>query len=359
MGVQLRNIVKRFEDVTALGGVSVDVSDGEFVTLLGPSGCGKTTLLRVVAGFIAADEGEVWIDDENVNELPPNWRSTGMLFQSYALFPHMTVKDNVAFGPKMHRMPKKRTQERVAEALDLVEMRAFEQRYPAQLSGGQQQRVALARTLAVEPSVLLLDEPMAALDRKLRMQMRIDLKKMVDRVGITTIFVTHDQIEALTMSDKIAVMDAGQVMQYGTPTEIYDKPQTTFVADFIGQSNILKGQVEKDSEQRLRINTGDLQMTLPDRFREYLDQQVTLLLRPEHLSLRTESGNENQYTEVKGTVSFVTNTGTNEEYEIELESGRTISIERTRSREEQSIPEGSQVFVRPVDESSFWIVPGA
>ena len=206
MGIELRNITKKFGATTALNNVSFAVNDGEFVTLLGPSGCGKTTLLRIVAGFLRSDEGEVWIDGKLANDIPPDHRPTGMVFQSYALFPHMTVEKNVSFGLRMQGVPAREIEQRVAKVLDLVGIDELRARYPSQLSGGQQQRVAVARTLAIEPSVLLLDEPLASLDRKLRIEMRTELKKLISRVGITTIFVTHDQLEALTMSDRIAVM---------------------------------------------------------------------------------------------------------------------------------------------------------
>ncbi|MCL4458900.1 MAG: ABC transporter ATP-binding protein [Chloroflexi bacterium] len=241
--VELKNITMTFKEVKAVDNMSLVIQEGEFLALLGPSGCGKTTTLRVIAGFERADSGEVYLSGENITDKPPYKRNIGMVFQNYALFPHMTVFDNIAFGLRMRGRRGREITERVQNALKLVRMEGLGRRYPRQLSGGQQQRVALARAIAIEPSVLLLDEPLSNLDAKLREEMRIELRQIQKRIGITTIFVTHDQEEALTLSDRLVLMNCGRVEQIGTPIEIYEKPRSTFTANFIGQSNFLRGKV--------------------------------------------------------------------------------------------------------------------
>jgi len=239
----LRSLHKSFgSGAAAVDNVSLRIEEGEFFSLLGPSGCGKTTTLRMIAGFEAPDSGEIRLGAQNITALPPERRDMGMVFQNYALFPHRTIAENVAFGLRMRRVPKPELATRVREALALVRLTGFEDRRPAQLSGGQQQRVALARAIVINPTVLLCDEPLGALDKKLRQQMQFELKTLHRRLGLTMIYVTHDQEEALTMSDRIAVMRAGKVAQCGGPREIYDRPVDRFVADFIGDTNILDGE---------------------------------------------------------------------------------------------------------------------
>jgi ABC-type Fe3+/spermidine/putrescine transport system ATPase subunit len=238
--IKLDQVTKTFDGrVMAVDGVTLDIAAGEFFSLLGPSGCGKTTSLRMIAGFEHPDSGRVHVGGRDITDLPVHRRDMGMVFQSYALFPHRTVAENVAFGLRMREVPKPDIERRVAAALAQVALTGFETRKPGQLSGGQQQRVALARALVVEPPVLLCDEPLGALDRKLRQQMQFELKELQKRLGVTLVFVTHDQEEALAMSDRIAVMNGGRVEQVGTPSEIYERPRTRFVADFIGEINIL------------------------------------------------------------------------------------------------------------------------
>jgi len=239
--IKLEQVTKTFDGrVVAVDDVTLDIEAGEFFSLLGPSGCGKTTSLRMIAGFELPDSGRVHVGGRDITDLPVHRRDMGMVFQSYALFPHRTVAENVAFGLRMREVPKPDIARRVKAALALVELTGLEERKPAQLSGGQQQRVALARALVVEPPVLLCDEPLGALDRKLRQQMQFELKELQKRLGVTLVFVTHDQEEALAMSDRIAVMNKGRVEQVGAPTEIYERPRTRFVADFIGEINILE-----------------------------------------------------------------------------------------------------------------------
>ena len=242
--VIIKDAVKRYGDFTALNGVSLDIREGEFFTLLGPSGCGKTTLLRMIAGFNSIEGGDFYFGDRRINDVPAHKRDIGMVFQNYAIFPHLTVRDNVAYGLKARKVPAKDIKPRVDEALELVQISHLADRKPNELSGGQQQRVALARAFVIEPSVLLMDEPLSNLDAKLRVQMRSVIKKLQRRLGITTIYVTHDQEEALAISDRIAVMKDGHIMQIGTPNEIYAKPQNPFVAGFIGVSNFLDCDVE-------------------------------------------------------------------------------------------------------------------
>ena len=250
--VELRGVVKRYGSFTAIRGASLEIGDNEFFTLLGPSGCGKTTLLRMIAGFEDVTEGAIFLYGEEIEGLPPNRRPVNTVFQQYALFPHMTVAENVAFGLRRLKRPVAEIEARTRRMLDMVELGGFSERKPHQLSGGQQQRVALARAMAPGPKVLLLDEPLSALDLKLRQAMRVELKQLQEEAGITFVFVTHDQEEALTMSDRITVMSAGEIRQVGTPHEIYDKPHDRFVADFIGETNLLDVTVEEVSDGRCR-----------------------------------------------------------------------------------------------------------
>lgn len=247
--LHLDNVTKKFERVTAVDHISLDIPRGTFTTLLGPSGCGKTTLLRLIAGFYEPDEGGIYIDDQRVDQMPPHRRGTAMVFQDYALWPHMTVFDNIAYGLRMQNASKEDINRRVQETMGLVEMPSeLLNRRPSQLSGGQQQRVAVARALVTQPKVLLLDEPLSNLDAKVRQRLRVEIRRLQRRIGITSVYVTHDQEEALSMSDMVVVMNAGRVMQIGQPEEIYHNPQTAFVAEFLGVSNVLRGTVTPDGK---------------------------------------------------------------------------------------------------------------
>jgi spermidine/putrescine transport system ATP-binding protein len=283
--VQLSSVSKRFDDVTAVDAVDLDVRDGEFFSLLGPSGCGKTTTLRMIAGLEFPSAGRVSIFGEQMGLRPPNKRPVNTVFQSYALFPHMTVRANVAFGLQMRRIGRDEVDRRVREALELVQLTGREQRRPSQLSGGQQQRVALARALVNEPKVLLLDEPLGALDLKLRQAMQLELKDLQARVGITFVYVTHDQEEALTMSDRIGVMDAGRLLQVGTPEEIYERPTSPMVADFIGDTNLLTATVKGDGQIAL-----DGAQVVHAETDAAAGSQIVLTLRPERLHLVAPDG---------------------------------------------------------------------
>ncbi len=277
----LRGIVRRFGDVVAVSGLDLAVQPGELVTILGPSGSGKTTLLKIIAGFELPDEGTVCLNGNDITFATPAQRGIGMVFQNYALFPHLTVEQNVAFPLEMRRVPRARIRERVATILQLVDLAKLGARLPRELSGGQQQRVALARSVVFDPALLLLDEPFGALDRKLREHMQLEVKRLQRRLGITALFVTHDQEEALVLSDRIAVMSQGRIEQLGTPEEIYAHPISWFVADFVGESNIFRGRlVADDTGKRFALTDGGLRLAVPPSPLA-LDSEVGVLIRPE------------------------------------------------------------------------------
>ena len=315
--VIINDAVKYYGNYQALKGVSLNIKEGEFFTLLGPSGCGKTTLLRMIAGFNSIEGGDFFFGDKRINDVPAHKRDIGMVFQNYAIFPHLNVFDNVAYGLKARKVPAKEIRPRVEEALKLVQIDHLAERKPSELSGGQQQRVALARAFVVEPSVLLMDEPLSNLDAKLRVQMRSVIKKLQRRLGITTIYVTHDQEEALAISDRIAVMKDGVIMQIGTPNEIYAKPQNPFVAGFIGVSNFLDCEIAtgKDNVAQVRIkNELDIQVKVKKPF----NGAGKISARPEQLFF-SESG-------MPGTVLFSTFLGDYIEYEIKLDDGQELIV---------------------------------
>ncbi|MBF7142934.1 MULTISPECIES: ABC transporter ATP-binding protein [Pseudomonas] len=283
--VQLDGVLKRFGQSIALHKVSLKIQEGEFVTLLGPSGCGKTTLLNLMAGFAEADSGEIFIDGQLVTETPPYQREIGIVFQNYALFPHMNVAKNVGYGLRMRGVPKAEIDERVAQALALVKLSGYGERKPRELSGGQQQRVALARALVIRPKVLLLDEPFSALDKNLRLSMQIELKDIQRKLGVTTVFVTHDQGEALSMSDRVVVMSAGHIRQIGTPDMIYRAPEDPFVAGFVGDANILPGRYLSRDELAC-IELGGATLHLPaGRVHALVGDRLEVYVRPENVRL--------------------------------------------------------------------------
>ena len=302
--VSLRRVVKRFGNVYAAKDVELDIAKGEFFTLLGPSGCGKTTTLRMIAGFEYPDSGQVFFDEEDVTYTKPYERGTAMVFQNYALWPHMSVFDNVAYGLKVRKLPKEEIKRRVLEVLDLVGLRRLEDRYPLQLSGGQQQRVALARALVVEPKVLLLDEPLSNLDAKLRIRMREEIKKIQRTLNITTIYVTHDQEEAMSISDKVAVMNQGRILQVGTPQDIYFRPKNIFVATFIGKSTLLQGKVVKKDADRVVVDVGGEariagKLASDSGIKEGDD--AVLVIKPEDFTVDPP---EEPYNAIEGVVEF-------------------------------------------------------
>ncbi|MEI9408963.1 ABC transporter ATP-binding protein [Mesorhizobium salmacidum] len=331
--IEVRRVRKVFgtgeAQVAALDTVSVSIRENEFFTLLGPSGCGKTTLLRLIAGFDFPSAGEILLHGHDIAPLPPFKRPVNTVFQSYALFPHMTVADNIGFGLEMLGKPKAEIKARVGEMLKLVKMEALSGRRTSQISGGQQQRVALARALAPQPKVLLLDEPLSALDYKLRKEMQIELKRLQNETGITFIFVTHDQEEALTMSDRIAVMSAGKILQVGSPHDIYDRPAERFVADFIGETNFLKGTVvsKKSGVATVKIASDAMVAAgFPDSFEP--SGEVTVVVRPEHADLIADAAKGT----VAGTLSNVVYFGTDTHYHVKLDGGDDFIVRHQNSR---------------------------
>jgi spermidine/putrescine transport system ATP-binding protein len=326
VAVELQGAVKVFgagtaHAVRALSGVSLSIRDNEFFTLLGPSGCGKTTLLRTIAGFEELTEGRILLFGQEIDHLPPNRRPVNTVFQQYALFPHMTVADNVAFGLRMLGRGRAEVERVVGEMLELVRLPQLAARRPQQLSGGQQQRVALARALATHPKVLLLDEPLSALDLKLRQEMRGELKNLQRETGITFIFVTHDQEEALTMSDRIAVMSSGDVRQVGRPGEIYEHPVDRFVAGFIGETNVLEATLVERADGRAVCALGDGQRLLVEDQSAALGERLTLSLRPEKVALRPEGDSR---AALCGTVQSLVYFGTDTQYRIDIGGGRSL-----------------------------------
>ncbi len=318
IAVDIRDAVKSYGPVTALHGVSLAIADNEFFTLLGPSGCGKTTLLRLIAGFETITSGEIRLFGQDIARLEPNHRPVNTVFQNYALFPHLTVLENVAFGLKMQGVDAATRHARAGKMLEMVHLSQFADRMPAQLSGGQQQRVALARALAPAPKVLLLDEPLSALDLKLRQAMRVELKQLQEDTGITFVFVTHDQEEALTMSDRIAVMSNGRVQQTGTARDIYEAPVNRFVADFIGETNLL--QVDVDS-----VSEGRATLTLPGGHRITCPSASTTTGK-HHLSIRPERLTISPEADLTATVDRVVYLGTDLQVIAHLEGGQPITL---------------------------------
>jgi putative spermidine/putrescine transport system ATP-binding protein len=317
--LRLTGITKCYGDVKAVDGFSVDIADGEFLVLLGPSGCGKTTTLRIVAGFIDPTSGNVHLGERDITALPPWKRNAGLVFQSYALFPHMSVNDNVAFGLEMRKMPRAEMAPRIAEALRLVRLDHLSDRLPRQLSGGQQQRVALARALVINPAVFLLDEPLSNLDAKLRADVRGEIRALQQRLGLTTLMVTHDQEEALTMSDRLVVMEAGRVRQVGTAKELYENPADAFVADFVGRCNIIHGTIEGDA---LRSEGGCL---LPCNVEAAPGDVSVLALRPERITVQPGSDSAG----VRARVAAILYLGAQTEYRLDLDGTILTAIRAT------------------------------
>ncbi len=319
--ISVQHITKRFGALTAVDGVDLEIAEGEFVTLLGPSGCGKTTMLRMLAGFLTPEEGEILVDGELYSSpkrcLPPERRQMGMVFQSYAVWPHRTAYENVAFGLKIRRRPALEVRERVGAILKLVGLEGLEDRYAAQLSGGQQQRVALARSLVVEPRILLLDEPLSNLDAKLRERMRVELKHLQRRTGITFVYVTHDQAEAMALSDRIAVFRQGRVHQYSSPREVYERPADKVVADFMGLVNFLEGTVEATGAcGTVRIRP---ELSFPVRLPAWATagQNVWLAIRPEDIAL-SPPGASSERTRISATVREQIYLGSLIDYQVEV-----------------------------------------
>ncbi|MDR7505520.1 MAG: ABC transporter ATP-binding protein [Armatimonadota bacterium] len=317
--VRLREVTKRFGQVVAVDRVSLEVPEGSFTTLLGPSGCGKTTLLRLIAGFYYPDAGEVFIRDTRVTDVPAHRRNAAMVFQEYALFPHMTVAENVGYGLRMRRVPGAEQRRRIQQVLELVGLSGQEHKFPHQLSGGQQQRVALARALVVEPEVLLLDEPLSNLDAKLRVRVRTEIRQLQQQLRKTVIYVTHDQEEALAISDRIAVMEHGRIQQIGTPLEIYHHPANRFVADFVGLANFLEGEMRAGGQ----VRAGEIVLLVPDGPRP--GTRVTLVLRPEAIRLHARPPQE-AVNVLRGRVTTASFLGTLARYWVDA-AGRTWLVD--------------------------------
>jgi iron(III) transport system ATP-binding protein len=330
--IRIVDLEKSFGEVRALSGINLEIEKGEFFTLLGPSGCGKTTLLRTIAGFYRQDKGDVYIDGELINSVPAYRRNTGMVFQNYAVFPHMTVFDNVAYGLRVRKLPKEEISRKVSAALRTVHLEGYEQRTPDKLSGGQQQRVGLARAMAIQPRVLLFDEPLSNLDAKLRIEMREEIRAVQKSLGITSIYVTHDQEEALVISDRIAVMNQGIIQQIGKPWEIYADPQNTFVAYFVGKINMLTMRLGEGAGQGLRRATlGGLSLLVPAEGTEAL-HEATVAFRPEDVAESVRQDRQDCLNTLSGTLTSVSFMGSVARFELDVE-GQAITIDRHRPRE--------------------------
>ena len=337
--IELIDATKRYGDAVALDALSLQIHAGEFFCLLGPSGCGKTTTLNLIGGFIPLTSGEMRIEGRRVNDLPPHKRNVNTVFQNYALFPHMTVADNVAFGLRMEGLPKDEVGQRVDEYLELVDLAAYRDRFPTQLSGGQAQRVALARALAKRPAVLLLDEPLGALDLKLRKQMQVELARIHRRVGTTFVFVTHDQEEALSMATRIAVMAGGRIRQIGTPREIYQWPVDRFVADFIGESNFLDGRLADGDGSRFELREGTVVPT-PRRDGAAGNGRVALMIRPELVGVGRETPDGTSTAVViAGRATHVAFMGDHTRVTVQTDAGTLVALRFHGDLDEQSVEE--------------------
>jgi len=332
--IRIERVTKRFGDFTAVNQVDLDIRQGEFFALLGASGCGKTTLLRMLGGFETPSEGRILIDGIDVSSVPPYERPVNMMFQSYALFPHMSVEQNIAFGLQQDKMPKGQIAERVKAMLDMVQMTPYAKRKPAQLSGGQRQRVALARSLAKQPKVLLLDEPLGALDKKLREQTQLELVNIQDRVGITFIMVTHDQEEAMTMACRVGIMKEGKIAQIGTPFDVYETPNSRFVGDFIGNANMIEGSVSGGEGADWQIDSPALGCSITARHEAPLPigSEVTVMVRPEKMSIGRQAV-AGAINTLSGRITDIAYLGDMSIYHVKLASGRKIQVSQANLRQ--------------------------
>jgi iron(III) transport system ATP-binding protein len=347
MEIQLKDIVKRFGTLEAVSHVSLEIKDGELFTLLGPSGCGKTTILRLIGGFHKPDHGEIYFDGKAVTSIPPYERSIGMVFQNYALWPHMTNLDNISYGLKLKKFSRVEVTDKVSHALKLVNLVGLENRYPGQLSGGQQQRVALARALVLNPDVLLLDEPLSNLDAKIRIQVRAEIRKLQKELAITTIYVTHDQEEALTLSDRIAVINLGKLQQIGTPRDLYERPENPFVADFIGINNLIPGDVQEVNKPegwiKVQTKIGSL-ICISDRQYKPGDRCM-ISVRPETASISQSEDFQKGFNLIRGTVSFASYIGNTIRYDVETNNGILFKVDIQNPWGYQPFSIGEKVYV--------------
>ena len=347
--IQIENVTKRFGDFTAIDNLTLDIYKNEFFSLLGPSGCGKTTLLRMLAGFEKITDGKILLDGEDISEIPPHLRPINMMFQSYALFPHMTVEKNIAFGLKQDKMPENLINQRVEEMLELVELTDFAKRKPNQLSGGQSQRVALARSLAKRPKLLLLDEPLGALDKRLREQTQFELMDIQEKLKVTFVIVTHDQEEAMTVSSRIGVMDSGNLIQVATPAEIYEAPINKDVADFIGDVNLLKGIYKGQNEIGTQLLSDDSNSIVyaTQKVDAAIGNQLWFALRPEKLEISKRLP-KNEHNILKGTIEDIAYGGSFSTYHVKLQNGailKAIRANRERTKEHH-LTWGDEVFLQ-------------
>ncbi|ARU86722.1 polyamine ABC transporter ATP-binding protein [Pseudomonas sp. M30-35] len=352
--VKIERVTKKFDETVAVEDVSLTINKGEIFALLGGSGSGKSTLLRMLAGFERPTEGRIFLDGEDITDMPPYERPINMMFQSYALFPHMTVAENIAFGLKQDKMPKADIEARVAEMLKLVHMTEYAKRKPHQLSGGQRQRVALARSLAKSPKLLLLDEPMGALDKKLRSEMQLELVEIIERVGVTCVMVTHDQEEAMTMAQRIAIMHLGWIAQIGSPIDIYETPTSRLVCEFIGNVNLFEGQVVEDAEAHALIDSPDLERNIfvgHGVSTSVQDKSITYAIRPEKLLVTTEQP-AFEYNWSRGTVHDIAYLGGHSVFHVQLPSGKIVQSFVANAERRGARPTwDDQVFVWWEDDS--------
>lgn len=341
VAINIENVVKRFGKDTVINGLSLDIKPGEFFTLLGPSGCGKTTLLRMIIGFNSIEGGQIKVDGKVINDIPTNKRNMGMVFQNYAIFPHMSVKDNIAFGLKNRKVPKEEIEAKVDEILKVVKIDHLKNRMPQKLSGGQQQRIALARAIVIHPEVLLMDEPLSNLDAKLRIEMRNAIKQIQQQVGITTVYVTHDQEEALAVSDRIAVMNGGVIQQIDTPQNIYQRPSNIFVSTFIGLSNIMDGVLESNESGKAVVRIGDYRFKMDNLKKDCgTNVPVKISVRPEEFIINKNT-DEGIPVIVKSSVFL----GVATHYFVETLEGQEIQVMQNSDLEE-IIPNGKKVHLK-------------
>ncbi len=347
MNIQLKDIVKRFGTLEAVSHVSLEIQDGELFTLLGPSGCGKTTILRLIGGFHKPDHGEIYFAGRPVTSIPPYERNIGMVFQNYALWPHMTISHNITYGLKLKKIPKPEIAEKVSHVLKLVNLSGLEYRYPGQLSGGQQQRVALARALVLNPDVLLLDEPLSNLDAKIRIQVRAEIRKLQKDLGITTIYVTHDQEEALTLSDRIAVINLGKLLQIGSPRDLYERPENPFVADFIGINNLISGDVQEinTAEKWMKVQTGVGSLICIGNGRSKPGDRCMVSVRPETASISLSEEAQEGFNRIRGTVSFASYIGNTIRYDVEVDREIIFKVDIQNPWGYRPFSIGEQVYV--------------
>jgi len=346
--VRLINLKKSFGETVAVKDVNLTIERGDFFTFLGPSGCGKTTVLRMIAGFTRPDGGEILFDEKEVSQVPPWKRDVGMVFQNYALWPHMSVFENVAFGLKERNLPKSIVQEKTRQALSMVNLSGLEKRRPSELSGGQQQRVALARTLVIEPKLLLLDEPLSNLDAKLRIQMRLELVRIQSDLGITSIYVTHDQEEALTLSTRIAVMSKGSVVQVGTPKEIYENPKSQEVADFVGTSNFFKARVIEMKSYQMEVKAEEgflIEVGVGEASPFSVGSTLLLNIRPESIRIAYAHDSSPAENRIDGTVKTSAYLGSLVQYEVEVSRGKRVKVNVVNPRKKAIYPVGEKVFL--------------